>query len=185
MLCDVCTRRTTQIPYRTRVTIRSIKHASGRKSGVQAPVRRLYGLTVAQVGQKSLRHNTIAPRRRAATQPDPMPPPVHTAEYSGRQMTGWRPRSSENIVRRSTALLVFRSLGCRHWVGLPRKTYSAEYGLLVLRAPTAGGRVRGSAAFRTRHDSPRGAAGYRTRPKSHARYLWGGRTAEEAAEPHD
>ena len=35
---------------------------------------------------------------------------------------GWRPRSSQNIVGRCTALLVFRSLGCRHWVGLPRKT---------------------------------------------------------------
>src|SRR5438477_9500118 len=36
-------------------------------------------------------------------------------------------------------------------------------------APTSwGARVRGSAAFWTRHDSPRFSAGYRTCPKSHA-----------------
>ena len=163
--------------YRTRVR---------KERGVQARVHRLYGLRGAREGQKSLRDNTRAPRRRSAAQPDPMPPPVHIAEYSDRQMTGWRPRSSENIVRRSTALLVcpvprLSALGR----AASQKHSRPSTASVFCGRRRRGARVRGNAAFRTRRDSPRklwAIERVRSRTRAHVSC---GRRPEGAAEPHN
>ena len=106
MLCEVskCTQKVrslsdTRHDTRYRST-RPIARALPR--GVQAPIRRLYTLGVLSVGQKSLRHNTIAPRRRDASLCCAARPKCRHLPYRawpGRQLKAGGTRPSETIVR--------------------------------------------------------------------------------------
>jgi hypothetical protein len=103
-------------------------------------------------------------------------------------MKGWRRSALKIIVGRclrdflTPRLSAFGS-GCsdcqRRSIGLKASSRRASP------APTAGGQSARGRAFRTRHDSPRQAAGYRTRPKSLRQAHELSHKAGSAAEPHD
>lgn len=85
-----------------------------------------------------------------AAQPDPTPPPLHTAAYSGRQMSGWRPRPAQNIVLLASVLVLRPSAagvgsGCTKWQ--PRSGRQSRPSRGPLRRRRRGARARGARLF--------------------------------------
>ena len=98
----------------------AVSNMSDRPNGTKTRTSALYGCPKLRVKQKSLRANTIAPRRRDASlccAARPNAEPRYIDEYIDR-LCGASASVSRNIVGEPPC---FSEPSVRHWVGLPRK----------------------------------------------------------------